>query len=60
MGFFTKKKETKKELPPLKFPEFPKYESEISPTETSQIREAVSTRPFFSIPDLPDMPKEEP
>jgi peptidoglycan hydrolase CwlO-like protein len=27
MGFFTKKKETKNELPPLKFPEFPKYKS---------------------------------
>ncbi len=63
MGFFTKKKETKRELPPLKFPEFPKYESEIS-HDFSQIKNAVSTpniqaRASFEVPDLPDMPREE-
>jgi|TARA_Y100000310_G_C20563564_1_gene754305 vacuolar-type H+-ATPase subunit I/STV1 len=60
MGFFTKKKEMKKELPPLKFPEFPKYESEMHHSDDfSQIKEAVSTpnlptKPSFDIPDMPD------
>jgi len=64
MGFFTKKKEMKKELPPLKFPDFPKYESEINNDDFSQIKDAVSTpmtsRQTFNIPDMIDMPREEP
>jgi len=65
MGIFTKKKETKRELPPLKFPEFPKYESEISHNDDfSQIKNAISTpgitnKPSFSIPDMDDMPSNE-
>ena len=62
MGFFTKNKETKKDMPAMKFPEFPKYESEISHDDFSQIKSAVSTpdigssmsRPSLDIPDYND------
>lgn len=49
MGLFSKKKEEKKELPPLRFPnfppqpEFPKYESEIHDEETGAIKSAVES-----------------
>jgi len=51
MKLFSKKKEeAKPELPPLKFPEFPKeqkvprYEPGISPTEATSIKQAVSPK----------------
>lgn len=56
MKLFSKKKEEeKKELPPLRFPEFPKepkvprYEPGITPTEASSIKQAVSP-PRLEIP----------
>ena len=55
MKLFSKKKEeAKPELPPLKFPEFPKeqkipsYEPNITPAEASSIKQAVS--PELEIP----------
>lgn len=44
MGLFSKKKEVevKTELPPLKFPELPPEEQEVSSTETDAIKQAVS------------------
>ncbi|MBL7100860.1 MAG: hypothetical protein ISS23_02820 [Nanoarchaeota archaeon] len=52
MGLFSKKKEeAKPELPPLKFPRFPKeskvpsYEPEVSSAEAESIKQAVSQKP---------------
>jgi|TARA_Y100000310_G_scaffold345160_1_gene462258 hypothetical protein len=47
MGFFTKKKEENKPSS-LPFPDFPKYESNISTNEVSQIKDAVSSAPSFT------------
>lgn len=56
------KKEAKPELPPLKFPEFPKegpkvpaYESGISPAEAASIKQAI-TMPGLEIPIRKPMP----
>ncbi|MDP2909235.1 MAG: hypothetical protein Q8N77_05500 [Nanoarchaeota archaeon] len=56
------KKEAKPELPPLKFPEFPKeepkipaYEQGISPAEAASIKQAI-TMPGLEIPIRKPMP----
>ena len=60
MGFFTKKKEEKRDMT-LRFPEFPKYESEISSSEVSQLKDAISDipmrKPSFNISEL-EIPTE--
>lgn len=73
MNLFSKKKEeAKPELPPLKFPEFPKekkvpsYESEVTPQEAASLKEAVAPpnleipirKPMPKAPVTPAMPKE--
>ena len=63
MGLFSKKKEEKKDLPPLKFPELPKsvpsFESgkSMQATEAEEIKSAVSPGPSsMSSPGLPATP----
>ncbi|MEM4244717.1 MAG: hypothetical protein QXR60_00735 [Candidatus Nanoarchaeia archaeon] len=64
MGLFSKKKEEEKqELPPLKFPEFPKeqpsYESTIAPSDQTMIKRAISPPPSLMIPIRKPMPEKE-
>lgn len=63
MKLFSKKKEEeKKELPPLRFPEFPKesrvpsYEQRISPAEAASIKQAVAP----SVPERLEIPIRKP
>lgn len=64
MGLFSRKKQEEKpqELPPLKFPEFPKEQKipplEKLPSETEDIKKAVSQKPFFEekLPERPFTP----
>ncbi|MCG2717515.1 MAG: hypothetical protein L6408_01600 [Nanoarchaeota archaeon] len=63
MKLFSKKKEeAKHELPPLRFPEFPKekkvpsYESDITPQEAVSLKEAVAP-PNLEIPIRKPMPR---
>lgn len=72
MAWFSKKKEEgKKDLPPLKFPDFdnfPKYESGISHDETAEIKSAVqleeenaqSTLPSTEFKPLPEFKPAQP
>lgn len=66
MKLFSKKKEEPKpELPPLKFPEFPKekpsipaFEHTMPPSETAMIKRAVTPQPGVEIPIRKPLPQK--